>query len=100
MRENAIAEDSANFSLILIGTVHGDPRGQARAGKLLHHLRPDLVTVEISPFSLRYRLKHGRGWQRQLAAALAELPAGAERHLAIQRLAAQVALPFEVRAAR
>jgi hypothetical protein len=28
------------------------------------------------------------------------MPAGAERHLAIQRLAAQVALPFEVRAAR
>ncbi len=55
--------------------------------------------MEISPFSLGYRLKHGRRWQRQLAAALAELPAGAERHLAIQRLAAQVALPFEVRAA-
>jgi hypothetical protein len=99
LRENAIWKDSANFSLILIGTVHGDPRGQARAGRLLHHLRPDLVTVEISPFSLGYRLKHGRGWQRQLAAALAELPAGAERHLAIQRLAAQVALPPEVRAA-
>jgi hypothetical protein len=55
--------------------------------------------VEISPFSLGYRLQHGRGWQRQLAAALADLPAGAERHMAIQRLAAQVALPFEVRAA-
>ena len=93
-------EDSANFALTLIGTVHGDPRGQDRAGKLLLHLRPELVTVEISPFSLNYRLKHGGRWQRQLAAALAELPAGAERHLAIQRLAAQVALPFEVRAAR
>jgi hypothetical protein len=100
LRENAIWQDSANFNLILIGTVHGDPRGQARAEKLLYHLRPDLVTVEISPFSLRYRLQHGRGWQRQLAAALAEMPAGVERHLAIQRLAAQVALPFEVRAVR
>jgi hypothetical protein len=56
--------------------------------------------VEISPFSLRYRLKHGPGWQRQLAQALAQLPASAPRRLAIQRLAAQVALPFEVRAAR
>lgn len=68
--------------------------------KLLDYLRPDLVTVEISSFSLRYRLKHGRGWQFQLTAALAELPAGAALHLAIRRLAAQVALPFEVRAAR
>ena len=93
-------EHIANFSLILIGTVHGDPRGHTRAGELLNYLRPDLVTVEISPFSLGYRLKHGGRWQRQLAAALADLPAGAERHLAIQRLAAQVALPFEVRAAR
>ena len=93
-------QDNVNFGLILIGTVHGDPQGQDRAGKLLRRLRPDLVTVEISPFSLGYRLKHGGRWQRQLAAALADLPAGAESHLAIQRLAAQVVLPFEVRAAR
>jgi hypothetical protein len=93
-------EDIANFSLALIGTVHGDPSGQARAGKLLRHLRPDLVTVEISPFSLRYRLQHAARWQLQLTAALAELPAGAALHLAIKRLTAQVGLPFEVRAAR
>ena len=93
-------EPIASYSLTLIGTVHGDPRGQARAGELLNHLRPDLVTVEISPFSLRYRLQHGARWQRQLANALAELPEGAALHLAIRRLAAQVALPFEVRAAR
>ena len=100
MRKNAIWQDIANCSLILIGTVHGDPRGQTRAGELLNHLGPDLVTVEISPFSLRYRRQHGARWQQQLALALAELPAGAGLHLAIQRLAAQVALPFEVRAAR
>ena len=74
--------------------------GYVRAGKLLAHLQPDMVTVEISPFSLCYRLRHGPDWQRQLARALALLPAAAVRHLAIQRLAAQVALPFEVRAAR
>jgi hypothetical protein len=93
-------QDIAGYRLILIGTVHGDPRGQTRAGKLLNRLHPDLVTVEISSFSLRYRRRHGARWQRQLATALAELPAGAALHLAIQRLAAQVALPFEVLAAR
>jgi hypothetical protein len=93
-------QDIANFSLTLIGTVHGDPLGQARAMKLLNHLRPELVTVEISPYSLRYRRRHGVRWQRQLAEALAGLPAGAALHLAIRRLTAQVALPFEVRAAR
>jgi hypothetical protein len=99
--ENIIlSEAKLEHQLILIGTVHGDPRGYGRAGKLLASLTPDVVTVEISPFSLRYRLKHGAGWQRQLARALSQLPAAAPRHLAIQRLAAQVALPFEVRAAR
>jgi hypothetical protein len=93
-------EPIAGYNLMLIGTVHGDPRGQARTGKLLNHLGPDLVTVEISPFSLRYRRQHEARWQRQLANALAELPEGAALHLAIRRLAAQVALPFEVRAAR
>jgi hypothetical protein len=93
-------EPIASYSLTLIGTVHGDPRGQSRAGELLNYLRPDLVTVEISPFSLRYRRQHGARWERQLAGALAELPEGAVLHLAIRRLAAQVALPFEVRAAQ
>jgi hypothetical protein len=96
----AISTFNADHSLILIGTVHGDPRGYVRTMKLLEHLKPDFVTVEISQFSLRYRLKHGTGWQRQLARALAQLPATAVRHLAIQRLVAQVSLPFEVRAAR
>jgi hypothetical protein len=93
-------EPIASYRVILIGTVHGDPRGQARAGELLNHLGPDLVTVEISPFSLRYRRQHGARWQRQLAGGLAKLPEGAALHLAIRRLAAQVALPFEVRAAQ
>ncbi len=86
--------------VFLIGTVHGDPQGASRAAKLLRLLRPNLVTVEISPFSLRYRTRHEPRWQRQLEFALAGLPDGAALHLAIRRLAAQVALPFEVRAAR
>ena len=57
--------------------------------------------MEISPFSLRYRRRHGG---RLAAAAGAppwpNCPPGAALHLAIQRLTAQVALPFEVRAAR
>jgi hypothetical protein len=66
----------------------------------LQHLQPDLVTVEVSRFSLRYRERRGPGWQRLLRQALADLPAAAAGHLAIRRLLAQVDLPFEVRAAR
>ncbi len=86
--------------IILIGTVHSDPRGYDRAWRLLDCLRPNLIAVEISRFSLHYRRRHLHRWQRLLNLALAELPLGAGSHLTIQRLAAQVAVPFEVRAAR
>jgi hypothetical protein len=91
---------ATSANLILVGTVHGDPRGLERAVRLLDWLRPDLITVEISRFSLRYRARQGKHWQRLLARGLEELPAGAAAHQAIRRLMAQVALPFEVRAAR
>ncbi len=86
--------------LFLIGTVHGDPQGYDRAGKLLGRLRPQVVTVEISPFSVRYRQWQERRWRAQLTQALSHLPPEAGEHPALRRLAAQVALPFEYRAAR
>jgi len=86
--------------LILVGTVHGDPQGYERALRLLQRWQPDLVTVEVSRFSLRYRRRQEPRWQRLLRQALEELPAAAAEHLAIRRLLAQVALPFEVRVAR
>jgi hypothetical protein len=63
-------------------------------------LQPDLITVEISPFSVRYRLRQEKRWQRLLHRALEDLAASERGHPAIQRLTAQVALPFEFRVAR
>jgi hypothetical protein len=85
--------------IILIGTVHGDPRGFDRAAKLLEYLRPDLITVEIAPFSVRYRAAHQAGWRRLFDAGLARLPGEAGEHPAIRRVAAQIEMPFEWRAA-
>lgn len=97
---NHIAPTRPGNHLILIGTVHGDPRGYERVGRLLRWLRPDTVTVEISRFSLRYRRVWEEKWQRLLREALKELPPEASGHPAIRRVAAQIALPFEYRAAR
>jgi len=55
----------------------------------LHRLQPDLVTVEVSRFSLRYRQRQGARWQRLLDLALAALPPEGRRHLAIRRLMAR-----------
>jgi hypothetical protein len=87
-------------NLILIGTVHGDPQGYERVIRLLERLQPEVVTVEISRFSVRYRGAWEGRWRRQLNAALAGLPPKASGHPAIQRVAGQIALPFEYRAAR
>jgi len=80
--------------------VHGDPAGYDRAWRFFEGLRPDIITVEISRFSVRYRERAAQDWQRRLATALEELPSGAAEHPAIARVAAQAALPFEYRAAR
>jgi hypothetical protein len=87
-------------NLVLIGTVHGDPRGYARVLSLLAWLRPEVVTVEISRFSLRYRRAWEARWRRQFQKNLAGLPPEAAGHPAIRRVAAQIALPYEYRAAR
>ncbi len=86
--------------LLLLAAVHGDPAGFGRAWRFFEMVRPEIITVEISPFSVRYRQRAGRGWQRRLAAALEGLPPESLGHLAVARLAAQTALPFEYRAAR
>ncbi|MDD3581053.1 MAG: hypothetical protein PHW74_08530 [Desulfobacca sp.] len=86
--------------LILVGTVHGDPQGYQRAWKCLECWRPSLITVEISPFSLRYRQRHGPAWRRQFQRASSQLPPGARQHLALRRIEAQLAWPFEAQAAQ
>lgn len=91
---------SPHARLILIGTVHRDPEGFERALRLLERLQPEVVTVEISAFSVRYRADHREAWRRLFEEALAELPEGARRHPALCRVAAQIETPFEWRAAQ
>lgn len=91
---------ASNYNLVLIGTVHGDPRGYERVARLLARLRPETVTVEISRFSVRYRRAWEERWQRLLEEALAALPPEVSGHPAILMVAAQITLPFEYRAAR
>jgi len=87
-------------NLILLATVHGDPAGYERAWRIFQQVQPEVITVEISPFSVRYRQQARRRWRRRLSEALATLPPGAEKSLAVARVAAQAELPFEYRAAR
>ena len=49
----------SNVSLVVVGTVHGDPKGYS---KLVHFLKtetPDYLTVEISPYAREFRRQQG-----------------------------------------
>jgi len=92
--------------LTLVGTVHRDPQGYERLLTLLEELHPDLVTLEMSPYALRYRQRRGRAQLLrldrildhlaeevgELREALADLPA-------ISDIRTLLALPFEYLAA-
>jgi hypothetical protein len=86
--------------LCLLAVVHGDPAGFSRAWRFFDHWRPEVITVEISRFSVRYRERAARDWRRRLAAALKALPPAAAASLAVARVAAQAEVPFEYRVAR
>lgn len=45
--------------LTLVGTVHLDPEGHAALLALLHDLKPDAVTVEVSSYAIEYRRTAG-----------------------------------------
>jgi len=92
--------------LLLLGTVHGDPDGLARARRFLDSHQPDLVLVELSPFGLSFRRRHQGRLQRTLARNLREAASRsclsfrqALKHSEIRSIRRQLALPFEFRAA-
>ncbi len=91
---------TSNCQLYLLATVHADPAGYARAWRFFEQVRPEVISVEISPFSVRYRQRAGKRWQRRLSEALRSLPPDASQKLAVARVAAQMELPFEYRVAR
>lgn len=88
--------------LILVGTVHNDPAGAGRLSRLLERLRPQVILVELSPYSLRYRRKHSRSLKRTFAENLKEAAAEsglplveASRHPEIKAVRMHIGMSFE-----
>lgn len=87
------------MEILLVGVVHGDPEGYTKAMALLEQWQPRAVSVEISAYSWQYRRRWTRRWQAQFQRWLAACPPAQRHHLALQRVQAQISMPFEVRAA-
>lgn len=87
------------LEIFLVGVVHGDPEGYDKARRLLDRVRPQTISVEISEYSRRFRCCREARWQRQFQLGLQSLPRQQRNHLSLHKVAAQIACPFEVRAA-
>lgn len=96
---------SPESSLILIGTAHNDPRSFESLSLLLEMLKPDRMTVEISPDVVAYRQSHGRLLLRKLGMILERLAgkggsvSSLEGHPGIVTIRKLLSLPYEFRAA-
>lgn len=96
---------SPGSSLTLIGTVHHDPRSAATLAGLLPRLKPDQLTVEISPLAVAYRQTHGVLLLRKLGMILERLvgssqqPSALDDHPDIVVIRDLLGLPYEFRVA-
>jgi len=93
--------------LVLVGTVHRDPRGYTRLFRLLERERPAMVTVEISPFSRALRVQQSAMLLRTLRRNLRQIQKEDGRplttifsHSLIMGIFFLLKEPFEWRAAR
>ena len=92
--------------LLMIGTVHRDPRGKSKLLGLLRRERPDLVSVEISPYARAFRALKSAGLRTTLRENLGRIHREEGRpwreilsHSAIQGIFLLLKEPYEWRAA-
>ncbi|MCE5242063.1 MAG: hypothetical protein ABFD98_12695 [Syntrophobacteraceae bacterium] len=90
--------------LVLLGTVHMDPFGARRLGAFLRCFPPDLIFLEMSPYSLRYRKSQRRKLLRRMQRSIKDaarecgIPLHrAWQHPEIQLIRRQINLPYEYR---
>ena len=80
----------------MIGVVHRDPAGADRLWRGLRALRPELITLEVSPFGVEFRQLRGPRLLKQLEEMV---PADRRGHDEILSLIEMLQVPFEARGA-
>jgi pheromone shutdown protein TraB len=94
-------------SLIMVGTVHRDPKGFGKLLRILEREAPDFITVEISPYALEFREKqasHFRAILRENLQKIQREEGESYRrflsHGEIQGIFLLLKVPFEWKAAK
>lgn len=85
---------------ILIGTIHLDLGAEyAPLYRTLNKIKPEVIAVEISKFSVSYRLKNQRTWLSTFYKNTEQLTKKERAHSGLKLLKLQIMMPFEWRAA-
>ena len=81
--------------LFLMGTLHLDRDSACELRRQLSEISPDVVTVEISRFSISFRMRAMPVWFTVLKRNLRMLPVHRRGHAGIRLLARQLRIPWE-----
>jgi len=91
--------------LVLLGTVHCDPKGLSRTRTFLEFHRPDLILVEISDFALKLRTERSaelrKIFRKRLRVVSDKMHIDfhtALKHVEIASILRQIGFPYEYRA--
>jgi hypothetical protein len=102
MEKNRVASYE---SLLLLGTIHCDPKGYSRTRAFLEFHRPDLILVEISKFALKFRKQNSFELRKiflerlQIVSRKMKIEfRTALRRAEIVSILCQIKLPYEYRA--
>jgi len=79
----------------MLGTIHLDIKSAPLLRSALFDLKPDIVTVEISKFSVSFRQEQSPIWRRCLKKAVRRLPLKERAHPQIRLLKRQISMPYE-----
>jgi hypothetical protein len=86
---------------ILIGSIHLDVAAECGPMRTaLEKLKPEIIAVEISPFSVFYRLQNQKKWLAIFYKNIALLTEKERLHSGLKLLKLQIMMPFEWQIAR
>ncbi len=92
--------------IVLVGTVHRDPEGQDRLLSILHQEDPDYITLEMSPYAVRYRRKKHSVLKNRIRRILRDFAQAGPvltgqdplDHPAVRNVLASIDFPYEYKA--
>jgi hypothetical protein len=90
---------SAQARLIMLGTIHRDREGAGHLSRWLDNLRPEVITLEFSPYGMMFRRTHRETLRAKVGALVEEIERRGEpvSRTALEALYDYIEFPYEYR---